>query len=75
VKIVHTSDWHAGKVWKGINRIGEVATALDRLAGFIEADPGTLFDQLAQIIELMLVDLGCHRHGLSYSPTAAPSRS
>ena len=38
MKIVHTSDWHAGKIWKGINRIGEVATALDHLAGFIEAE-------------------------------------
>jgi exonuclease SbcD len=38
MRIVHTSDWHAGKVWKTKNRLGEVAAALDHLARFIETE-------------------------------------
>ena len=38
MKIVHTSDWHAGRVWKSINRLDEVAAALDHLAGFVEEE-------------------------------------
>ncbi len=38
MKIVHTSDWHAGRVWKGINRLDEVEACLDHLAGFIEEE-------------------------------------
>jgi exonuclease SbcD len=36
VKIVHTSDWHIGRRWKGIQRLDELETVLDHLAGFIE---------------------------------------
>ena len=36
--IVHTSDWHAGRQWKGIDRLDELETVLDRLAGFIERE-------------------------------------
>jgi exonuclease SbcD len=38
MKIVHTSDWHAGRVWKGINRLDELEACLDHLAGFIERE-------------------------------------
>jgi DNA repair protein SbcD/Mre11 len=36
VKIVHTSDWHVGRRWKGIQREGEMEAVLDHLAEFIE---------------------------------------
>lgn len=36
VKIVHTSDWHVGRRWKGIQRLDELEAVLDHLASFIE---------------------------------------
>lgn len=36
VKIVHTSDWHVGRRWKGIQRLDELEAVLEHLAGFIE---------------------------------------
>jgi exonuclease SbcD len=38
VKILHTSDWHAGKVWKGQSRLDELAAVLDDLAAAIERE-------------------------------------
>ena len=38
MKIVHTSDWHAGRIWKGINRLDELEACLDHLACFIERE-------------------------------------
>jgi DNA repair protein SbcD/Mre11 len=38
VKIVHTSDWHVGRRWKGIQRLDELEAVLDHLAGFIEEE-------------------------------------
>lgn len=37
MKIVHTSDWHIGRRWKGIQRLDELEAVLDHLAAFIEA--------------------------------------
>lgn len=36
MRIVHTSDWHAGRSLQGQDRLGELAAALDGLAEFIE---------------------------------------
>ncbi len=36
MRIVHTSDWHAGKAWKGKTRLPELAEVLDGLADYIE---------------------------------------
>jgi exonuclease SbcD len=36
VKIVHTSDWHIGRRWKGIQRFDELEAVLDHLASYIE---------------------------------------
>ena len=36
MKIVHTSDWHIGRRWKGIQRFDELEAVLDHLAVFIE---------------------------------------
>lgn len=36
MKIVHTSDWHVGRRWKGIQRLDELEAVLDHLAGFVE---------------------------------------
>jgi exonuclease SbcD len=36
MKIVHTSDWHVGRRWKGIQRQDEMEAVLDHLAGYIE---------------------------------------
>ncbi len=38
MKIVHTSDWHIGRRWKGIQRLNELEAVLDHLAAFIERE-------------------------------------
>jgi exonuclease SbcD len=38
MKIVHTSDWHAGRRWKGLQRIDELETVLEHLAAFVERE-------------------------------------
>jgi len=38
VRIVHTSDWHIGRRWKGIQRLDELEVVLDHLAAFIEQE-------------------------------------
>jgi len=37
VRIVHTSDWHAGRVWKRIDRLPELADVLEHLGDFLES--------------------------------------
>lgn len=36
MRIVHTSDWHAGRSWKGVDRLDELGAVLDALAHWIE---------------------------------------
>jgi DNA repair protein SbcD/Mre11 len=38
MKIVHTSDWHVGRRWKGIQRLNEMEAVLEHLAEFIERE-------------------------------------
>ena len=38
MRIVHTSDWHAGKVWKGRDRLSELQNILEHLAQFVERE-------------------------------------
>jgi exonuclease SbcD len=38
MKIVHTSDWHIGRRWKGIQRLDELEAVLDHLAAYIERE-------------------------------------
>ena len=38
MRIVHTSDWHAGRIWKGHDRLDELAAVLDNLARFVERE-------------------------------------
>ena len=38
MRIVHTSDWHIGRRWKGIQRLDELEAVLDHLAAFIERE-------------------------------------
>jgi DNA repair protein SbcD/Mre11 len=38
MRIVHTSDWHVGRRWKGIQRLDELEAVLDHLATFIERE-------------------------------------
>ncbi len=38
MRIVHTSDWHAGRVWKSIHRLDELEAVLGNLAEFIERE-------------------------------------
>lgn len=35
MRIVHTSDWHAGRLWKNVNRLPELGAILDNLADFL----------------------------------------
>lgn len=38
MRILHTSDWHVGKVWKQRKRLDEMARVLDHLADFVERE-------------------------------------
>ncbi len=38
MKIVHTSDWHAGRLWKRVPRLDELGRALGSLADYVEAE-------------------------------------
>ena len=38
MRIVHTSDWHVGRRWKSLQRLDEMETIIDNLAGFIERE-------------------------------------
>ena len=38
MRIVHTSDWHVGRRWKGLQRLDEMETILDHLARFVERE-------------------------------------
>lgn len=38
MRIVHTSDWHLGRRWKGVQRLGEMEAVLDHLGTFIEQE-------------------------------------
>jgi exonuclease SbcD len=38
MRIVHTSDWHAGRIWKGLNRLSELEAVLENLATFLERE-------------------------------------
>jgi exonuclease SbcD len=40
--IVHTSDWHAGRLWKGIDRLDELEAVLAHLGDFIERERADL---------------------------------
>ena len=38
MRIVHTADWHVGRVWKNLQRLDEMKRVLDHLAGFIKRE-------------------------------------
>lgn len=38
MRIVHTSDWHAGRVFKRVDRLPELAAVLDHLGDWLERD-------------------------------------
>ena len=38
MRIVHTSDWHAGRNWKGQDRLPELQSVLEHLGDFIERE-------------------------------------
>ena len=54
MRIVHTSDWHAGRTWKGIQRLAELGNVLEHLGDFLEQEKidlllmsGDIFDNSA----------------------------
>lgn len=56
MRIVHTSDWHAGRTWKGMDRTDELAAVLDHLAQFLVRErvelllvSGDIFDNGAPV--------------------------
>jgi exonuclease SbcD len=51
MKIVHTSDWHVGRRWKGIQRLDELEAVFDHLAGFIERNPIDLVLHTGDVFE------------------------
>jgi exonuclease SbcD len=38
MRIVHTSDWHAGRIWKSQNRLDELRDVLEHLGDFVERE-------------------------------------
>jgi exonuclease SbcD len=51
---VHTSDWHAGRVWKSVQRLPELGNVLEQLGNFVEREKidlllmsGDVFDSSA----------------------------
>ncbi len=38
MRIVHTSDWHAGRLWKSQNRLDELQNVLEHLGDFVERE-------------------------------------
>ena len=36
MRILHTSDWHAGRIWKSQNRLSELQNVLEHLGDFVE---------------------------------------
>ena len=38
MRILHTSDWHVGRRWKGLQRLDEMEAVLGHLAGFVERE-------------------------------------
>ncbi len=58
MRFVHTSDWHAGRTWKGRDRIDELAAILDHLASFLARErielllvSGDVFDSGAPVAQ------------------------
>jgi exonuclease SbcD len=61
MRIVHTADWHVGRVWKNLNRLDETAAVLDHLARFV----------LRERVDLLLMAGDVFESG---SPTAEAER-
>lgn len=38
MRIVHTSDWHAGRLWKTRDRLDELEATLDHLGGYVTSE-------------------------------------
>jgi DNA repair protein SbcD/Mre11 len=38
MRIVHTADWHVGRIWKSISRLDETSKVLDHLAEYLERE-------------------------------------
>jgi DNA repair protein SbcD/Mre11 len=51
MRIVHTSDWHIGRRWKGIQRLDELEAVLDHLAAFIERESVDLVLHTGDVFE------------------------
>ena len=51
MKIVHTSDWHIGRRWKGIQRFDELEAVLDHLAAFVEEESVDLVLHTGDVFE------------------------
>src|SRR5438552_2497222 len=58
MRIVHTSDWHAGRIWKNLDRLAELSVVLDNLANFLGSErvdlllmSGDVFDNTAPSAE------------------------
>lgn len=51
MKIVHTSDWHVGRRWKGILRLDELEAVLEQLAAFIEKESVDLVLHTGDVFE------------------------
>jgi exonuclease SbcD len=49
--IVHTSDWHAGRLWKGIDRLDELEAVLANLGDFIERESPDLLVMTGDVFD------------------------
>lgn len=51
MKIVHTSDWHVGRRWKGLQRLDELEVLLEHLASYIEEEAVDLVLHTGDVFE------------------------
>jgi exonuclease SbcD len=58
LKLAHTSDWHAGRVWKRVERLPELASVLENMGDDLEHEKvdvllmsGDVFDSGAPVAE------------------------
>ena len=77
MRLLHTADWHLGKLLKGVDRTPEIAAALRDLLGLVRSErvdlvvvSGDLFDrpQVSAEAEAWVIEVSIHakrRMGIS----------
>jgi exonuclease SbcD len=61
MRIVHTSDWHAGRLWKNQNRLDELQAVLEHLGDFVERERIDLLLMSGDIFESQMPSADAER--------------